>query len=81
MQSHKVRKILEYHSPKKHLSSEKLSYLLLSFLFYLFRDKIMKHKWLNIPINIIQRTQEQTKHPQFPILCQKDYQMMKSQKV
>lgn len=39
MQSHKVRKILEYHSPKKHLSSEKLSYLLLSFLFYLFRDE------------------------------------------
>ena len=27
----------------------------------------MKHQGLNIPINIIQRTQEQTKHPQFPM--------------
>ena len=43
--------------------------------------KMMKHQEQNIPMKMIQKTQKQTKHMQFPTLCQKYYQMMKSKRV
>ena len=43
--------------------------------------KMIKFQEQNVPTTMIQKTQKQTKLLQFQLLCQKYYQIMKSQKV
>ena len=43
--------------------------------------KMTKHQGQNILMKFIQKTEKQTKPQQLPVLCQKYYQVMTSQKV